>query len=79
MGARRRFVETCGSKNQVVKLLLPLVIEETLLKEGLQRLISVVREFTDINSVNYLWEIFFSQDFCCINITKTLCFRGWFD
>ena len=30
-------VETCGSENQVVKFLPPLLIEEELLKEGLKR------------------------------------------
>lgn len=41
---KRLLLETCGSNGQVVKLLPPLIIEETLLREGLQRLSDVVSE-----------------------------------
>ena len=47
--ARRAFenkllLETCGSRGNVVKLLPPLIIEENLLREGLQRMSDVVTE-----------------------------------
>jgi diaminobutyrate-2-oxoglutarate transaminase len=41
---KQLIIETCGSKNQVLKLLPPLTIEEDLLREGLKRLAEAINE-----------------------------------
>lgn len=50
-------VETCGSSGQVVKFLPPLIIEEELLKEGLQRFSDTVKELWTEKQANLAGDV----------------------